>query len=52
MAGNGWVFNVGQDWHASTSTLNPLLTLGVAFALRDVSLAAHVGYGTLDVEFF
>jgi hypothetical protein len=47
-AGNGWVFNAGEHYNASTSVLNPLLTAIVSVLVGSVPVASHVvGYATL-----
>lgn len=48
-AGNGWVFNPGERYNASTSVLNPVLTALVSF-VASIPTASHlVGYAILTL---
>ncbi|HLF99950.1 MAG TPA: hypothetical protein VI916_05730 [Acidimicrobiia bacterium] len=48
ISGNGWTFNPGEAWNASTSVLNPIVTAGVSIVVGGIPRAAHlVGMGAL-----
>jgi arabinofuranosyltransferase len=55
-AGHGWAFNLGEDWNASTSVLNPLLILLTSLVVRNIPTSAHVvglaalGIGTASMS--
>ncbi len=42
LAGNGWVFNPGERYNASTSVLNTVLVSLVAFFVGDIPVSAHL----------
>jgi hypothetical protein len=40
--GQGWAFNAGEQWNASTSVLNPILILGTSLFVRSIPVSAHI----------
>lgn len=40
--GHGWVYNVGENHNASTSSLNTILIAMLAFPFGDIQLAGHI----------
>ena len=42
LAGNGWVYNVGEPLNASTSVLNTISVAAAAYVTGDIPLASHL----------
>ena len=40
--GNGWVYNTGQNYNASTSVLNTILITCIAVFTKNIQVAAHI----------
>ncbi|MBH68438.1 MAG: hypothetical protein CMM58_08800 [Rhodospirillaceae bacterium] len=42
LSGHGWVYNIGETYNASTSSLNTILITLVAKLTKDIPLSAHL----------